>query len=298
MAAARTAERPGRLAGGCAMMLTSALSNQVGAATGALAFPVIGPAGVVAVRQWVAAIVLLCVGRPRLRSFTWAQWWPVLLLTLVYGTMNLSLYIAIDRLGLGRAMTLEFLGPLGVALATSRRRVDLGCAVLAGAAVVTLTHPRPTTDYAGVGLGLLAALCWASYILLNRTIGGRLPGAQGTAAAAGLSGVLFIPVGIVVLLRHPPTLASLGCAAAAGVLCSAVPFLVDLVTLRRVPANFFGLFMSVNPMLAALAGLVILGQSLAWPGWLAIAAIMAANVISVLAPGRPRALPARRVRFQ
>src|ERR1700689_1396532 len=132
MAAATTAERPGRLAGGCAMMLTSALSNQLGAATGALAFPVIGPAGVVAVRQWIAGIVLLCVGRPRLRSFTWAQWWPVLLLTLVYGTMNLSLYIAIDRLGLGRAMTLEFLGPLGVALATSRRRVDFGCAVLAG----------------------------------------------------------------------------------------------------------------------------------------------------------------------
>ncbi|HEY1915360.1 MAG TPA: EamA family transporter [Streptosporangiaceae bacterium] len=288
----REAGQQGKLARGCATMLGSALSNQVGAATGALAFPAIGPVGVVAVRQWVAGIVLLSVGRPRLRSFTWAQWQPVLALTVVYGTMNVSLYTAIDRLGLGLAVTLEFLGPLGVALATSRRRVDIGCAVLAGASVVVLTHPRPTTDYLGVGLGLLAALCWASYILLNRTIGQRVPGAQGSAAAAGLSAVLFVPVGIVVLLRHPPTLAAVGCAATAGVLCSAVPFLADLFTLRRVPANFFGTFMSVNPMLAALTGLVILGQSLAWSGWLAIAAIMAANAISVLAPRATRESPA------
>src|ERR1700689_558003 len=143
MAAATTAERPGRLAGGCAMMLTSALSNQLGAATGALAFPVIGPAGVVAVRQWIAGIVLLTVGRPRLRSFTWAQWWPVLLLAVAYGTMNISLYSAIDRLGLGLAVTLEFLGPLAVALATSRRHADLICALAAAAGGVVLTRPRP-----------------------------------------------------------------------------------------------------------------------------------------------------------
>jgi len=118
------AGRQGKLASGCATMLGSALSNQVGAATGALAFPMIGPVGVVAVRQWVAAIVLLSVGRPRLRSFTRAQWQPVLALTVVYATMNVSLYSAIDRLGLGLAVTLEFLGPLGVALATSRRRVE------------------------------------------------------------------------------------------------------------------------------------------------------------------------------
>lgn len=106
---------------GPAMMFGSALSNQMGAATGALAFGVIGPAGVVAVRQWIAGIVLLTAGKPRWRSFTWAQWWPVLLLAAAYGTMNLSLYSAIGRLGLGLAVTLEFLGPLAVALATSRR---------------------------------------------------------------------------------------------------------------------------------------------------------------------------------
>ena len=166
----------GRLAG-VAMMLGSGLSNQVGAATGALAFPVIGPAGVVAVRQWVAGVVLLAVGRPRVWRFTWRQWWPVLSLALVFATMNLSLYTAIGRIGLGLAVTLEFLGPLGVALAASRRRVDLGCALAAGAAVVVLARPQPTTDYLGIALALVAAVCWASYILLNRVIGRRLPGA-------------------------------------------------------------------------------------------------------------------------
>ena len=129
---------------GPAMMFGSALSNQLGAAAGALAFGVIGPAGVVAVRQWIAAIVLLATGRPRWRSLTWAQWWPVLLLAAAYGTMNLSLYTAIARLGLGLAVTLEFLGPLAVALASSRRRADLACALVAGAGVVALTRPRPT----------------------------------------------------------------------------------------------------------------------------------------------------------
>lgn len=114
------------------MMCGSGLANQTGAATGALAFPAIGPAGVVAVRQWVAGLVLLAVGRPRLRSFTWRQWWPVLCLAMVFATMNLTLYTAIDRIGLGLAVTLEFLGPLAVALAASRRLVDLLCALVAG----------------------------------------------------------------------------------------------------------------------------------------------------------------------
>src|SRR6516225_5848956 len=151
--AGNDAVRPGsRPWAGPAMMFGGALSNQLGAATGALAFGVIGPAGVVAVRQWIAGVVLLAAGRPRWRSFTWAQRRLVLLLAAVYGTMNLSLYTAIGRLGLGLAVTLEFLGPLAVALATSRRRTDLACALVAGAGVVALTRPRPATDYAGIGL--------------------------------------------------------------------------------------------------------------------------------------------------
>ncbi|MFF3817944.1 DMT family transporter [Streptomyces bluensis] len=270
-----------RLAG-VVTMVASGLSNQVGAATGALAFPVLGPVGVVAARQYVAAVVLAAVGRPRLRAFTWWQWRPVLLLALVFGTMNLSLYSAIDRVGLGLAVTLEFLGPLTIALAGARRRLDACCAVVAGAGAVTLMRPQPSADYVGMGLGLLAAVCWASYILLNRTVGRRIPGAQGPAAAAGVSALMFLPVGAVVVVQHPPTAGSVVYAVAAGVLSSAVPYLADLFTLRRVPARAFGLFMSVNPVLAAAVGWLVLGQGLGGPEWVSIAAIVAANAVSVL----------------
>lgn len=266
---------------GTALMLGSGLSNQVGAAVAALAFPVLGPLGVVAVRQWVAAAVLVTAGRPRPRTFTASQWRPVLALAAVFATMNLSLYVAISRIGLGLAVTLEFLGPLTVALLGSRRRLDLACAVLAGAAVVVLVRPQPSTDYVGIGLALLAAICWGCYILLNRTVGDRLPGAQGSAAAAVVSGLLYVPVGVVVLWQHPPSAAVLGCALAAGVLSSAVPFLADLFALRRVPTRFFGIFMSVNPVLAALVGLVVLGQTLDATAWLAITVIVGVNVFVV-----------------
>ncbi|MEU9308453.1 EamA family transporter [Streptomyces sp. NPDC048256] len=278
--------RGGRRLAGVATMVGSGLSNQTGAAIGSLAFPVLGPTGVVAVRQYVAALVLLAVGRPRLRSFTRQQWGPVLLLALVFGTMNLSLYTAVDRIGLGLAVTLEFLGPLTIALAAARRRVDACCAVIAAAGAVTLMRPQPSTDYPGMGLGLLAAACWASYILLNRTVGRRVPGAQGAAAAAAVSAVLFLPVGVVVVLRHPPTAQSVGFAVAAGVLSSAVPYLADLFTLRHVPAAAFGLFMSVNPVLAALVGRFGLGQDLGLVDWSAIAAVVCANALSILVPRR------------
>ncbi|MES9511291.1 EamA family transporter [Streptomyces sp. NPDC000609] len=270
-------------------MLGSGLSNQTGASVAALAFPVLGPLGVVAVRQWVAAVVLGAVGRPRLRGLTAAQWRPVLGLALVFAAMNLSLYEAIERIGLGLAVTLEFLGPLAVALAGSRRRVDLVAAVVAAGAVVVLTRPTASTDYLGIGLALLAATCWACYILLNRTVGARLPGLEGSAAAAAVSGALYLPVGAWVLWHHPPTAAALGCALAAGVLSSAVPFLTDLLALRRVPAHFFGVFMSVNPVFAALAGAAVLGQRLDALAWIAIALIVGANAaVTTLTAGSSR----------
>jgi inner membrane transporter RhtA len=279
------ARQPGQLTG-IALMTGSALSSQLGAATAALAFPVLGPAGVVAIRQWVAGAVLLTSVRPKFRSFTGRQWRPVLALALIFATMNLSLYTAINTIGLGLAVTLEFLGPLAVALLASRRAIDLGCALAAAAAVVVLARPQPTTDYAGIGLALLAAACWAGYILVNRVVGERLPGSQGPAAAATLSALLYVPVGIWVLASHPVTAVALGRAATAGVLCSAVPMVTDLLALRRVPARFYGVFMSVNPVFAALVGLVILGQSLQPADWLAITAIVAANTLALSAGGR------------
>ncbi|MEV1047787.1 EamA family transporter [Streptomyces sp. NPDC049916] len=270
---------------GVALMLGGGLSNQAGASVAALAFPVLGPAGVVAVRQWVAAAVLVAVARPRLRRLTAAQWRPVLGLAAVFAAMNLSLYTAIDRIGLGLAVTLEFLGPLAVALAGSRRRADLAAAVAAACAVGVLTRPTPSTDYPGIALALLAAACWAGYILLNRTVGSRVPGLEGSAAAALLSAALYLPVGVGILWHHPPTATALGCALAAGVLCSAVPMLADLLALRRVPAHFFGVFMSVNPVFAALAGLFVLGQRLDLLSWVAVAVIVVANVAALSGAG-------------
>ncbi|MEO3755637.1 EamA family transporter [Streptomyces sp. B6B3] len=276
--------------GGMALMLGSGLSNQSGAAVASLAFPVLGPVGVVAVRQWVAAAVLGAAGRPRLRGFTAAQWRPVLGLALVFAAMNLSLYAAIERIGLGLAVTLEFLGPLTVALAGSRRRIDLVAAPAAAGAVAVLARPTPSTDYLGIGLALLAAVCWGCYILCNRTVGARLPGLTGSAAAALVSGAVYLPVGAWVLWQHPPTPAALGCALAAGVLSSAVPFVSDLLALRRVPPHLFGVVMSVNPVFAALVGLAVLDQHLDAAAWLAIAVIVTANTVVVSTA--PRDVPA------
>jgi inner membrane transporter RhtA len=123
-------------------------------------------------------------------------------------------------------------------------------------------------------------VCWARYILVNRVVGTRLPGSQGPAAAAGLSAVLYVPVGIWALASHPVTGTALGRAATAGILCSAVPMIADLRALRRVPARFFGVFMSVNPVFAGLTGLIVLGQSLAAADWLAVAVIVTVNAVS------------------
>ena len=176
-------------AGGIGMVLAASASNQTGAALGALAFPSIGAVGVVAVRQLVTAVVLAIVARPRLTVLRREQWMPVIGLAISFSIMNLCLYAAVDRIGLGLAVTLEFLGPLAVAIAGSRRRIDLACALLAAVGVVVLTRPGPTTDVWGIGLALTAAAAWGAYILLNRAVGRRLPGIQGTAVASLLTGV-------------------------------------------------------------------------------------------------------------
>jgi inner membrane transporter RhtA len=271
---------------GVALMTGSAASNQVGAATAALAFPALGPAGVVAIRQWMAAAVLFCSIRPSFSSFTARQWRPVLALALIFGTMNLSLYLAIDRIGLGLAVTLEFLGPLSVALLASRRVLDLLCALVAGAAVVVLMRPSVHASYPGIALALLAAGCWAGYIMVNRVVGTRFDGVEGAAAAACVSACLYIPVGSWVLAHDHVTLTAVARAAVAGVLCSAVPMVADLRALRLVPTGFFGVFMSVNPVFAALTGLVILGQRLGLADWASIAAIVTANAVSAARSSR------------
>jgi inner membrane transporter RhtA len=275
---------------GIALMLTSAASNQGGAALGAMAFPAIGPVGVVAVRQFVTAVVLTPIVRPRFRGLHRRQWWPILGLVVVFSVMNLSLYVAVDRIGLGLAVTLEFLGPLTVAVAGSRRMRDIACALLAGVGVVVLTNPGPTADVTGIALALLAAAAWGSYILLNRTLGQRLPGLQGTAVASGVTAATWIPIALAWFTFHAPTVASIALSVACGLMSSIVPYVADLLTLRRVPAQMFGTFTSVNPVWAALSGWLVLDQALDCTEWIGIGLIVISNVI-VSARGLCRSQP-------
>jgi inner membrane transporter RhtA len=264
---------------GIALMLTSSASNQAGAALGAMAFTTVGTVGVVAIRQFVTALVLTPIVRPKLRGLRRDQWLPVLGLVVVFSVMNLSLYAAIDRIGLGLAVTLEFLGPLTVAIASSRRAPDIACAVLAGVGVVVLTSPGPATDFIGVGLALLAAAGWGSYVLLNRAVGRRLPGLQGTAVASLVTAIAWTPVAVAWFATHIPTATGVALAIACGLMSSIAPYVADLLALRRVPAHMFGTFTSINPVWAALAGWLLLHQGLDVNEWLGVGLIVASNVV-------------------
>jgi inner membrane transporter RhtA len=220
--------------------------------------------------QVVTAAVLTPIVRPRLRGLGTDQWRPILGLVVVFSVMNLSLYAAIDRIGLGLAVTLEFLGPLTVAIASSRRVLDIACAALAGLGVMVLTNPGPTTDIIGLTLALLAATAWGSYILLNRTLGQRLPGLHGTAVASLVTAAAWTPIAVTWFAFHTPTAAAIAPAVACGLMSSIVPYVADLLALRRVPARTFGTFTGINPVWAALAGWLLLHQALDLSQWTGI----------------------------
>lgn len=284
----RDAAAPPRRGMGFVLMLLSSASNQAGAAIGTMAFPVTGPVGVVAVRQIVAALVLLPTVRPRLRGLRADQWWPIVGLAAVFSVMNLCLYGAIERIGLGLAVTLEFLGPLTVAALTSRRAVDLAGAAMACAGVVVLTNPGPSTDVVGIALSLAAATAWGCYILLNRALGRRLPGLHGTAVASLITAGTWVPIALLWFASHPPTAAALALAALCGLMSSTVPYVADLLALRRVPAHLFGVFTSINPIWAALAGWLLLSQPLDAHEWAGIGLIVISNGVVSSAQVRRR----------
>ncbi|MGD8151310.1 EamA family transporter [Ornithinimicrobium sp. Y1694] len=268
------------------LMLTAATSTQAGAAWGSHAFSAIGPAGVVAIRQLVGAAVLLPIARPKVRSLTWAQWRPVLLLAAMFAGMNLGLYLAVERIGLGLAVTLEFLGPLAVAILGSRRPRDVLAAVAAAGGVYLLVLPGPSSDLIGIACGLAAAACWAGYILTNRAVGAVLPGVQGAALATAVSATAYLPVLVWLGQSGRITLAAVGFALVAGVLSTAVPYALDLLVLRRVPANVFGIAMSAHPVVAALVGMVLLGQLLEPHEWAGLLVIVSANAAVLVGAGR------------
>ncbi|WP_051130828.1 EamA family transporter [Nesterenkonia alba] len=273
---------------GFAMIATSGFSTQAGASIGSLGFSTLTPVGVVAVRQIVAAMVLLPLTRPKPWRYTARQWWPILLLGFFFAGMNSALYIAIDRVGLGTAVTIEFLGPLAVAILSSRRRTDAFCAVLALAGVGLLTRPTPSSDLLGLGIAVIGAICWAGYILTNRVVGQRVPGVQGTAVATVLSSAALLPVLITVVIAHQPPWQAYAFAVVAGILSTAVPYSLDLIVLRRISATVFGLGMSLHPLFGALLGTVFLGEDLPVIAWVGIGLVVAANAVTLARPSTPQ----------
>jgi threonine/homoserine efflux transporter RhtA len=191
--------------------------------------------------------------------------------------MNFSIYQSFARIPLGVAVTIEFLGPLAVAVAGSRHLRDIGWVVLAGIGVVLLTQGgHGQLDLAGVLFAGLAATCWAAYIVLSQATGRRFPGSAGLAIAMVVSAVIVTPPALIAggsAMFQPAVLAT---GAAIGILSSVIPYRLELESLRRMPMRLFGVWMSLEPAVAALIGLVLLGQHLSVVEWLAICCVMVA----------------------
>lgn len=273
------------------MIAASAFSTQSGAAVGAQAFDTLTPVGVVAGRQLVAAAVMGLITRPRFWRYTRSQWFPIVMLALFFAGMNSFLYAAVARIGLGMAVTIEFLGPLAVALYFSRgagRRLrGLACAVLAMTGVILLARPGPTSDHLGLGMALLAGICWGGYIVTNRVVGQRVPGVEGTAVATMLSAAGMLPIAAVLVAQFQPPWYAYLFALIAGLLSSAVPYTLDLIVLRRVSPVIFGLGMSLHPLFAALIGAVFLREDLPLLAWGGVLLVAAANALALFRPADP-----------
>lgn len=270
------------------LMLGGALSVQFGAALAATLFPRAGLAGVLAMRLGLAALPLLAVSRPRLRGHDRRAWAAVLGFGAVLAGMNASFYAAIDRIPLGAAVTIEFLGPLTLSVLAARRASSWLWAGLALAGVVLLGEGGLAgLNAAGAGFALAAGVGWAAYILLSAEVGRRFPGLDGLALAMAVATVLTLPAGLAVAggaLVHPGVLAT---GAAVAVLSSLAPFSLELLALRRLAAPTFAVLASLGPAIAALAGFVVLGQALGATDALAVVLVVTAGIGAVRA-GRPR----------
>ncbi|CAN5851796.1 DMT family transporter [soil metagenome] len=249
-----------------ALVLFSIVSVQLGAAIAKTLFDSLGPGGTVFVRITFAALVLVLLVRPKLRGHDRSGYLVAGLFGLALAAMNLSIYLAIDRIPLGVAVTLEFVGPLGVAVAGSRQLLDLLWVVLAAAGILLLAplglFGGMDLDPVGVAFALLAGCLWASYILLSARTGSAFPGGTGLVIALCVGTLVLCPFGIAdagyALLDPKLLLAGFGVA----MLSSAIPFSLELEALRKIPARVFGVLMSLEPAVAALAGLVVLGERL------------------------------------
>jgi inner membrane transporter RhtA len=258
----------------------SIASVQFGSAFANKLFAQAGPGGVVLLRLALSALALLVIARPTLRGRSRADLAAAIAFGLVLGAMNWSFYEALNRLPLGVAVTIEFTGPLAVAVAGSRRALDVVWVVLAGGgvSVLALRGDDHRIDALGVLLALGAGSCWAAYILLSKRVGASFPALDGLAIALGVGSLLVLPAGIVqggAALGHADVLVG---GLAVAMLSSLIPYSLEIVALRRLSASAFGLLMSLEPAVAALAGVIVLGQHLTGVLLVAVLMVVAASV--------------------
>jgi inner membrane transporter RhtA len=246
------------------LVLVSIVSVQVGSSVAKGLFDDLGAAGLTLLRLGLSALLLLAVLRPALRQWTRQSWAASLLLGGAMAGMNLSFYLALRTVPLGVAVTVEFLGPLLLAVVQTRRRIDLLWAALAGGGVALLGLDRSgSVPLTGLLLAFLAGLFWAGYILATARVGQVLPGTAGLAVALSFAALLVLPFGVSAaaagLLDRPSLIwAAFGVA----LLSSVVSYGLELAALRRIPTQVFGILMSLEPAAAALAGLVVLREAL------------------------------------
>ncbi|NUT49676.1 MAG: EamA family transporter [Saccharothrix sp.] len=260
-----------------ALVLLGIVSVQIGAAVAKQLFAVAGAAGTVTMRLVLAALVLLLVWRPSLRldRRTLAV---VVGYGLVLGAMNLTFYQAIKHIPLGAAVTIEFLGPLAVAVLGSRRWLDGLWALLAAAGVLLLTRVDGGLALPGVLFALGAAVCWAGYILLTAALGSRTSDGKGLALAMTVGAVVALPFGVAeagTALLDPVVLVA---GAAVALLSSVIPYSLELEALRSIPPRVFGILMSLEPAVAAVAGLVVLHEALHPAQWVAVFCVVLASI--------------------
>ena len=246
-----------------ALVLISIVSVQVGAAIGRSVFDELGAAGVTLLRVTIAAAVLFAVLRPPLRTWKGSSWRAAIVLGVTMAAMNLTFYLSLRTVPLGVAVTVEFLGPLALALVQTRRVIDLAWVVLAGGGVALLgLDSASDIPVSGLLLAALAGVFWAGYILASAHLGQTLPGADGLAIALVVASVIVFPFGIEGALRAVDDPVVLLTAAAVAVLSSVIPYGLELEALRHIPTRVFGILMSLEPAAGALAGWVVLRQAL------------------------------------
>lgn len=283
-----------RRSAGAATQLGTEVSINFGSSLAGLVIPVVGSFVVVAVRQLVMAAAVLPFYRPKRAELTWRRLRPAVALGVVLAIMNVTFYESVDRLGLGVAATIEFLGPLAIALLTSRRILDVACAAAAGAGVFLLIGPAAAgggahgggadaagaassgVDPWGVVLALTAAASWAGYILLTRRVAVGLPGLEGLTVASLVSLALLVPLAIATLDVSALDWRVIGLLLGVGVLSSALPYSLDTYILRRITPRLYAIITSFGPVIAAIFGFLVLGESFTVVEVIAIAIVCGA----------------------